>query len=135
MPSLTELGAMLSRLNDIDRFHTGGPEAEAEVSRLGGPYLHAVLSGDGATAGRWVRDGRSPLQSLDAALDAFNLAAPNLRARLDFDERPRCFLYEKNRMTIGANGGEHVAYADAPTMPLALAKALITALGRPRATP
>jgi len=48
----------------------------------------------------------------------------DLHASLDFDGRPRCYLYVINGFTIDSQRQNWISYADADTMPEAIAKAV-----------
>lgn len=66
--------------------------------------------------------------SVDAALGLVERLLPGTRPRLDFDERPRCYLHRSTGFTIGSTQTGWFGYADAETMPLAILFALLTAL-------
>jgi hypothetical protein len=98
-----------------------------DLAPLGSTRMSGVEHGTWATGAytTWVAPHYTT--SIDAALALVERVCPDLRVRLDLDERPRAFLYERGGYTIGAMRGEWKHYADAPTPPLALVIALVRA--------
>lgn len=91
---------------------------------------------DRGVVGWWPKDGpyvsavETPhyTASIDAAEAVLKLLLPGLKARLDFDARPRCYLYREKGIAIGAMAGDWSHYADAETMPLAILRAAVAGL-------
>lgn len=70
--------------------------------------------------------GFSPVvEQLQEAINLFEKACKGYKLRLDFDARPRVYVYKETGYNIDSQTGNWVAYADAETMPLAICIATV----------